>query len=280
MILAIRHVTEYRYTPPVQRLTLRLRLIPATTTAQRIGRWSVSVNGVASEPIFVNAHGDAEGLATVAGPVEAVEIVAEGTVETTDRTGVVEGLRCAVPPGAYLRATKATRADAAIAALAGAHRSDDGPLATAHALSAAVSEAIDYVPGRTGMATSAAEALAAGKGVCQDMAHVLIAAARTLEMPARYVAGYLNGAPDAAAGEPAVLATHGWAEIHIDGIGWVGFDPSNRLCPTDDYVRLSSGLDALDAAPVRGSIQGGAGEEALSATVTVTAAQGQSQKQQ
>lgn len=281
MNLNIRHLTEYRYDPPVQRLTLRLRLTPAATSAQHVGAWAITVNGTAAEPLFVNAHGDAEALATVTGPIELVQVMAEGNVETTDRTGVVEGLRSLVPPEAYLRPTKATKPTDAILAFAAKLKDAGTPLETAHALSAAVTEAVSYTPERTTMATSAAEALEAGEGVCQDMAHLMITVSRALGIPARYVAGYLNGAPGAAEGDPAAeLATHGWAELHIAGIGWIGFDPSNELCPTDDYVRLSSGFDAHDAAPVRGLIQGVAGEEILKATVHVTEGQSQSQKQQ
>lgn len=99
-----------------------------------------------------------------------------------------------------------------------------------------------------------AEALAGGAGVCQDHAQVLIAAARHRGLPARYVQGYLaadaSGAPHEAA--------HAWAEVHIAGLGWVGFDPANRCCPDARYVRVGSGFDAQDAAPIRGVASGAA----------------------
>ena len=102
--------------------------------------------------------------------------------------------------------------------------------------------------------STAAEALAQGAGVCQDHAHIFIAAARALGVPARYVAGYL--APNF----EGAHETHAWAEAYVGDLGWVGFDPANRQCPTDAYIRLCAGFDAADAAPVRGAVSFGAGE--------------------
>ena len=93
--------------------------------------------------------------------------------------------------------------------------------------------------------TSAAEALKAGRGVCQDHAHVFISAARLMGVPARYVNGYF-----VTGGESASEAQHAWAEACIDGLGWLGFDPANQVCPTERYVRLACGLDAASAAPI------------------------------
>src|SRR5262245_52765291 len=125
-------------------------------------------------------------------------------------------------------------------------------LETLHALTGAIRDRVDYVPGVTDAHTGAAEALADGKGVCQDHAHIFIAAARTLGIPARYITGYLLLGDDSPS-----EAHHAWAEACVDGLGWVGFDVANRICPTDRYVRLAVGLDAGGAAPVVGSRRGG-----------------------
>ncbi|MEI9898968.1 MAG: transglutaminase family protein [Hyphomicrobium sp.] len=79
---------------------------------------------------------------------------------------------------------------------------------------------------------------------CQDHAHIFLSAVRSMGMPARYVSGYVvTGA------EGASEAQHAWAETFVDGLGWLGFDPANQLCPTDRYVRLACGLDSASAAP-------------------------------
>jgi transglutaminase-like putative cysteine protease len=92
--------------------------------------------------------------------------------------------------------------------------------------------------------------------VCQDHAHIFIAAARTLGIPARYVTGYL-----VLAGQATSEAHHAWAEAWVEALGWVAFDIANRICPTERYVRLAAGLDAGYAAPIVGSRRGGSTEE-------------------
>ena len=125
--------------------------------------------------------------------------------------------------------------------------------------------------GPTDVHTPAAEAWTLKRGVCQDLTHVFIAAARTLAIPARYVSGYVfrQGSAEQEAG-------HAWAEARVPGLGWVGFDPVSGMCPTDAHVRVAIGLDYLGAAPVRGSRRGGAGE-ALDVRLRVDTAQRQIQ---
>jgi transglutaminase-like putative cysteine protease len=94
-------------------------------------------------------------------------------------------------------------------------------------------------------------------------AHIFIAAARTIGVPARYITGYL-----VVGAEGSADAHHAWAEAWVEGLGWVGFDVANRICPTERYVRLAAGLDAGYAAPITGSRKGGA-EEKLDVAVEV-----------
>jgi transglutaminase-like putative cysteine protease len=129
-----------------------------------------------------------------------------------------------------------------------------------------VRDRVDYRTGVTDTMTTAAQALASGAGVCQDHAHLFIAAARVLNVPARYVGGYLWTGKDDAEYE----ASHAWAEAYIEDIGWVGFDPSNRALPSEAYIRTAIGLDYWSAAPVRG-VWRGDGDEALAVKVRVTA---------
>ena len=98
---------------------------------------------------------------------------------------------------------------------------------------------------------------------CQDFAHVFVAAARTLGIPARYVSGYFlrTDTIDQEAG-------HAWAEAHVPDLGWIGFDPAQGLCTTDRYVRIAIGADGNDAAPVRGARVGGL-DESLSVAIQV-----------
>ena len=286
MRLSIRHKTVYAYEPAALKLALRLRLWPSVHEAQTVSSWAVSVNGEPVSPLLTDDFGDRVGLWHSHHEIEGVEIVAEGVVETAESAGVVRGLGKRRATGVFLRDTALTEPDEAICELAAevaATVGDDGTLATLHSLSAAVREAVDYRAGATDAGTTAARALALGVGVCQDHAHVFIAAARSLGIPARYISGYLlANEDDEGTDEHGELhETHAWAEAHVEGLGWVGFDASNQVCPTERYVRLVAGLDARDAAPIRGSITGQV-EETLEAEVRIGPAQtqGQSQSQQ
>lgn len=261
MILSVQHVTHYRYDEPVRFAVQSHRLTPSVFDGQKTLGWQVLVSDGIRGGGFRDGAGDWVQGWSVHGPVTAISVSVQGSVETRDLSGLLTGHRETVPPEAYLRDTRMTRADAALVALSQAV-GDAGALDRAHLLSAAVSEAITYRPGATVSGTSAAEALALGAGVCQDHAHALITAARCRDIPARYVSGYLMA--DGASGD----AAHAWAELWIRGLGWIGFDPANRCCPDDRYIRLGSGYDAQDAAPIRG-ISRGLSEESLDVTVAV-----------
>ncbi len=269
MILTVSHVTTYSYDTPVRGAVQSLRLTPSRFDGQRVIDWSVAVEGGIAGGAFRDGAGDwIEGW-SVRGPLSDVAVRVEGRIETNDLAGILRGHRENVPPAAYLSNTEATRADKALQALArDASQGASGGLECAHRLSAAVSAAIAYRPGATQAHTTAAEALALGEGVCQDHAHALIALGRTLGMPARYVSGYLFADGDGNAHE----AAHAWAEIWVEGLGWIGFDPANKCCADDRYIRLGSGLDTQDAAPIRGVAQG-ASIERMNVAVAVLSAQ-------
>ncbi|MEM9097659.1 MAG: transglutaminase family protein, partial [Pseudomonadota bacterium] len=145
-------------------------------------------------------------------------------------------------------------------------------LARMHALNALVHERISYRKGVTKPETTAAEALALGSGVCQDLTHVFLTAARALGLPARYVTGYLH---QAEAEDPA---THAWAEVHLNGLGWTGFDPTHETCPAAGHIRLCCGFDATDAAPIRGHVTGEITEQMDISVAIAEASQSQSQQ--
>jgi transglutaminase-like putative cysteine protease len=277
MRMSIRHLTRYRYQPDAASVALRLRLWPPATAGQRPAAWAVSVNGEGVEPMMADAQGDRLALWHAHAAIGLVEILAEGVVETADLAGVLKELPQRGRPSVYLRTTPLTETSDAIRAL-GAGVAETDVLARCHALSEAVHAAVDYRPGVSYATTTAAEALALGAGVCQDQTHVFIAAARMLEIPARYVVGYLHD-PDRANDDGHAEDTHAWAEAFVPGLGWTGFDITNQLCPTDLYVRLCCGLDAADAAPVRGTVRGGA-EEEMEIEIAVQAGASQSQQQQ
>ena len=277
MRLIVDHVTRYVYDQPVRGVVQSHRLTPSACESQTVLDWKITVSDGIAGGMFRDGAGDRLQSWSVQGPVAEITVHVKGIVETSDTAGILKGHRETVRPEVYLRETTATWADPALVALSRVAEGAENPLDAAHRLSAAVAEAIAYEPGVTEAHTTAAEALAQGAGVCQDHAQALIAVARAQGIPARYVSGYL--AADAT-GKPHDAA-HAWAELHVPGFGWIGFDPANRCCPDARYIRLGSGLDAQDAAPIRG-IARGPGAETMDVTVRVaTQTQGsQSQSQQ
>jgi len=270
MRLEVHHRTLYRFAPPMRGVVQSLRLTPSLFEGQQIIEWQIGVDGAERGAAFRDGAGDWLETVSMIGPVEEIAVDVSGAVETVDLTGLLKGHRERVPPLSYLAPTRATLPDTALTelardAVAGIGEAD--VIDRAHALTNAVREAIVYTPGQTGPATTAAEALALGHGVCQDHSHALIAAAHAVDIPARYVIGYLH-----AGGEGAAEASHAWAELHVEGLGWIGFDASNGVCPDENYIRLGSGTDAVDAAPIRG-VASGRGEEVLDVEVSVTQAQ-------
>lgn len=252
MDLHVRHRSEYSYEPEALRVSLRVKLFPSRFDGQYIRSWNVSVNGEQVQPIYMSGYGDDVALWQSTDAASSVVVLAEGVVETENRNGVVANLPRRPPKGVFLRSTPLTAISDEIRELAESAVDEKNLLATCHAVCEAVHEAVSYRPNATSAETTAAEAMAGGAGVCQDHAHVMIAACRSIEIPARYVTGYLNAAGD----EEDTLETHAWAEVFIDGLGWVGFDASNAVCPTDHYIRLACGLDADDATPIKGHVVG------------------------
>lgn len=264
MRLSIRHTTRYRFQGEIVHGLQRLRLTPKQTQGQRVLEWSMDYEGAREEVSYEDHNHNRVTLISVLPGVRELVVTTHGTVETEDVAGVAGGQAGHMPLWAFLGETALTRAGPRIRQLiAGIERSDEGLLATLHNLSAAIRETVAYETGTTEVGTTAEDAIAAGRGVCQDHAHVFIAAARILGIPARYVSGYLM-LDDRVEQE----ASHAWAEAWIHNLGWVGFDVSNGISPDPRYVKVATGRDYADAAPITG-ISFGATTENLSVELAV-----------
>lgn len=266
MRLKITHETVYRYDEPAAYAIQTVRLTPRDNGNQFVVDWRVEVSQDCRLRPVEDPFGNITHSFSVDGPFEELSIVATGEVLVEEANGVVRGVPDRMPTRLYLRDTGLTRPDAAIHAFARDLWCGQGGerLATLHVLSREINRRLRFDPAATDTQTTAAQAFGAGHGVCQDFAHVFVAAARSIEVPARYVSGYMWRLD----GENEQPAAHAWAEAWIDDqLGWVGFDPANDVCPTEAYVRVASGLDYLDALPIRGVRHGGSGE---TMTVRVT----------
>ena len=274
MRIRISHTTVYRYAQPPSGVIQTLRLTPRNHDGQYVVGWRIDVSENCQLHQLEDAFGNITHVFSVEGPLSELRLMVDGQVETQDTHGVIRGAVERFPPSLYLRETPLTRADPALADYAREVRGEAGgeALPTLHSLVARLHEDIEYDTSPTATTTTAAEAFALRRGVCQDLSHVFIAAARSLGIPARYIGGHFHradGVADQGAG-------HAWAEAFVPDLGWVAFDPANGISTTDAHVRVAVGLDYLGAAPVRGSRIGGGGEEML---VTVNVKQNQRQVQ-
>ena len=274
MRLAIRHSTRYRYEGPIVHGLQRLRLTPKETQGQSIVEWAMEYEGAHEELSYDDQNFNHVTLVAAEEGVSEVVVTCRGTVDTRDQAGVIGHHAGHLPLWAFLGETGLTRAGRRVRELiAGVERSGEGMVETLHNLSGAIREAVCYEAGNTHVDTTAEEAVEHGAGVCQDHAHIFIAAARALEIPARYVSGYLM-MDDRIEQE----ATHAWAEAWVQNLGWVGFDISNGISPDPRYVRVATGRDYRDAAPVTG-ISFGSATESLSVDLAVEQQVHQQQQQ-
>ena len=274
MRIRISHLTSYRYETPATSVIQMLRLTPRNHDGQYVAHWRIDVSTDCRLDLHEDAFGNVIHAFTAEGPFSELGILVEGEVETRDTQGIVRGAVERFPPSLFLRETTLTSPDANIAGFAAASRNAAGGnvLNLLHLMLERLHDDMTYDTDPPHAATTAAEAFALKRGVCQDLTHVFIAASRSLGIPARYVGGYFrrdDGVNEQDAG-------HAWAEAFVPGLGWVAFDTANGLCATDAHVRVAVGLDYLGAAPLRGTRYGGAGE-VLSVKVRVDQAAQQTQ---
>ena len=274
MRIRISHATTYAYDAPPTLVTQVLRLTPRDHDGQHVLAWRIDL----SEDYLLHQHEDAFGNIihsfTAEGPFSELTVAVEGEVDMQDTDGLVSGALERFPPEFYLRETSLTQVNAAIIEFAQTTRAatENDTLMLLHALMTALNHEIAFDTDPTHAATTAAEAFSLKRGVCQDLTHIFVAAARSLGIPARYIGGHFRRAD----GVTVQDAGHAWAEIHVENLGWVGFDPTNGICTTGAHVRVAVGLDYLGAAPVRGTRFGGGGET-LKVAVRVDQARQQAQ---
>jgi transglutaminase-like putative cysteine protease len=262
MLLSVWHSTVYRYAAEVARSTQYIRLSPAASQRQRVLDWRVELP--VPSVTMTDAFDNLTHVLTLDAPHQEIRLVARGRVEVDDVDDGEPAGR--INPRVFLRATPLTAADDAIRAfvapLRGMVRSR--PLMGVTDLMDALVERMPYEKGHTSVESTAAQSFSAGRGVCQDHAHVFVACCRELGIPARYVSGYVY-TPDR-----RNVASHAWAEAWLSN-RWISFDVSNAGKAGEAHLKLAVGLDYLDACPVRGVRLGG-GEEELSTSARVEAA--------
>lgn len=268
MRLRVEHRTTYLYDEPPSSIVQILRLTPRNHEGLQVRTWRIFLDDDAHLVPGEDAFGNITHTLTLNRTLDDLTVSVEGEVETHDTGGVLAGAVERFPPGLYLRDTPLTHADDAIKTFARGVAGKREALDSLHALMGALHDGMDVDD--EAPASDATQAFAAKKVCCRDLTHLFIAAARSLAIPARFVSGYMLREDNV-----QQRSGHAWAEAHVPGLGWVGFDAAKALSPTEAHIRVAMGLDYLGAAPVRGSRSGGAAEH-LQVSLTV----GQARRQQ
>jgi transglutaminase-like putative cysteine protease len=274
MIYAVRHETTYTYAEPVTMSSHRLRLTPRDTPRQRVRRFALDIAPETSALVAErDSFGNPSHLLEVRESHSVLSVRARSEVEVNPAEGPLgfapweEAAAAARRPASpealeaaeFAFPSRFTEASDGIEAFA---RDSFAPgrsaLDAARSLMGRLHAGLRYDPSATSASTPAAEAFALGRGVCQDFAHVFIAACRSVGMPARYVSGYLLTRPPE--GRDRLVgadASHAWAAVWCPVSGWVDFDPTNDLAPDLEHVTVAWGRDYADVGPIAGVVLGG-----------------------
>ena len=262
MRLSIKHITHYRFETPVEFGFQQLRITPKTSQWQNVHFWTTEIDGGQKELEFDDQHKNHVELFSFERTINDLKVLCIGEVDVEDNAGIIGKHLGPAPMWLFETETPKTQIGNAVRKLANKVKNKRG-LDQLHELSELIKCSIPYQYKPQTAARTAEAIIKDGFGVCQDHAHVFIAASRYLGYASRYVSGYLL-LNDRKQQE----AMHAWAETYIDNLGWIGFDISNGISPDDKYVRVATGLDYTEAAPVTGTRTGG-GHELLDVTIEV-----------
>lgn len=263
MRLIIKHNTHYHYDRAPKHLIQLLRLTPRIEPHQRVVAWRISTPG--KQTAFKDAFGNLSHSHVLNAPQSDLNLLVEGIVDLAPlNQGVLspEDNAHALPTIAYMVPTSLTAGFPAVDELA-KNTLPQGLTTGADVLTlaSAICSKIQYTTGNTDVTSTAKQSFDLARGVCQDHAHVMIAACRSLGISARYVSGYVDP------GNSHEAASHAWVDVWL-GDHWVSVDVTNNIFASDSHCRLAIGRDYLDACPIRGMREGGLVEK-LEVSVTV-----------
>ena len=286
MIYTVRHTTTFRYDPAIRESVMEVRLQPRSDGGQRCLNFALQVEPQANVMVYHDFTGNAVHHFDIAGMHSQVKVTANSTVEVdlvpAPRVGDcgdwadLDALVAANDHWEMLLPSHFAHSNEPLEALArelGCERRGN-PLKVLVEMNEAIYRLFAYVPNSTKVDSPIEEALAARQGVCQDFAHIMIALVRRLQIPCRYVSGYMfhrDGDGYAKKDRSVEGASHAWVEALVPRLGWVAFDPTNNLVGGDRHIRVAIGRDYADVPPTRGVYKGDAQSE-LSVAVTVSPA--------
>lgn len=275
--LRIRHVTGFDYEGEATASYNEARMLPVTGDGQLVLYSNLDISPMSSTHSYVDYWGTRVSSFEILNPHGELSLTATSLIEVRPRDHVERELSWEALATETARATEyveqlaqtpRTRPPQEVVELAQAIVAEhDDPCAAALAICTAIGERIEYMPGVTGVHTTAMEAWEHRKGVCQDITHLAIGALRSVGVAARYVSGYLHPQPDAGIGVTVAGESHAWVEWYCGQ--WHGFDPTNLIDIGERHVIVGRGRDYNDVAPLRG-VYAGPSSSKLFVTVEIT----------
>ena len=279
MIYSVRHITAFRYQPAVRESMMEVRLRPRSEGRQRCLSFQLDLQPTANVMSYRDFLGNTVHHFDIAPSHSEVTVAAQGLVEVQshefemdhgtwedlDRRVAAEDHWEMLLPSQFACPSEPLQRFAQ--EVNWARR--DTPHQMLTELNRAIYEKFSYVPNSTKVDSPIDEALEARQGVCQDFSHIMIALARSLQIPCRYVSGYLYHEPKEK-DRSLESASHAWVEALLPNQGWTAFDPTNNLVGCDRHIRVALGRDYADVPPTRGVYKGEAQSE-LAVAVSVTA---------
>lgn len=274
MRIDLRYECRYRYGAGVADSHNAARICPAGTPTQRLLSYRIDVDPEARVVSYIDYWGTRVDMFGVGGNHRELVVSAEASVETERPTGPSSDApwRGARPLDDHLDAIELlspsphVRWGPEVAAFAADAAAGASTLVEACAAVAdAVARRMTYERGATDVGTPVDDVFESGRGVCQDYAHLALACYRSLGIPARYVSGYV-----ADASAYAGVETHAWVEVLVDGYGWWGLDPTNRIAADERHVKIGHGRDYEDLTPLRGVYSGSRADAELAVAVSMS----------
>jgi len=266
----IHHVTKYTYEGPVRDSANQIVLFPVKDEYQEVLKHELTITGEPVVDVYKDYYGNEIGSFTHAESHTSLTIDSLLEVITKSRPALkdslekelqwthLEGVRWQVPYIDFLKQEQFASLAEVLESVCPEKARRQTPLEAALQLRNYVFDQFKYIKGVTSVESTLEEVWKLKAGVCQDFAHILLVLLRQIQIPARYVSGYICPNRNGMRGEGA---THAWIEAYIPDNGWVGLDPTNNCVADDLHVRLAVGRSFSDCSPVKGTYKGTAGQK-------------------
>jgi transglutaminase-like putative cysteine protease len=265
-LIDVVHTTSFLYEESIEETVMEAWLEPRNDVDQRRYHFVLEVQPRTAIFSYRDGFANTVHCFSVLPPHQSLIVTARSRVETLLNNPFAPPERLASVPDAvqtwpYLQFGGPVLQTVEVLALAEQFRPHEPEQVwdTLRALMHYIHETFIYEKEVTTVTSTVEDLLAVGKGVCQDFAHLMIAVCRAMNLPARYVSGYIVSRPDRDTRGSA--ASHAWCEALVPGIGWRGFDPTNDLLATDGHVKVGIGRNYHDVPPTRGTYRGAARKE-------------------